>query len=183
VREWAVVVPFAVMAGLLLVAPAANIALDSVRAPGGGYTLQNWADVFALALTRRAIVSSLVLGFVVATLSVLLGTPLAWCIGRLGIGSRSVAAAALNVGANLPATSLVFGFTAAFGGAGLITLVLQRFWPNVPALDLYGRIGLVLVYLYFHVPLFVLLMLPGMGAVSERLWEAGAVCGADSWLF
>jgi putative spermidine/putrescine transport system permease protein len=181
--EWAIVLPFAAMAGLLLVAPAVNIALDSVRAPESGVTLQNWADVFALALTRRSIVSSLVLGCSVATLSVLLGTPLAWCIGRLGLGGRSAGAAALNVAANVPATSLVFGFTAAFGGAGLVTQALQQIWPAVPVLNLYGQGGLTFVYLYFHVPLFVLLMLPATGVVSERLWEAAAVCGARPALF
>jgi putative spermidine/putrescine transport system permease protein len=181
--DWGVVLPFAVLAGGLLVAPAVNIALDSVRAAGGGYTLQNWGDVFALGLTRRSITTSLTLSTVVATLSVLIGTPLAWALSRLGLGGRSLAAAALNVAANIPATSLVFGFTAAFGGAGLITLLAQQLWPGAPALDLYGPGGLVLVYLYFHVPLFVLLMLPATGAVSERLWEAAAVAGAAPALF
>ena len=50
-------------------------------------------------------------------------------------------------------------------------------------MDLYGTTGLVVVYLYFHVPLFVLIVLPAMGAVSEPLWEAAAVCGARPRLF
>src|SRR5262249_48805462 len=43
--------------------------------------------------------------------------------------------------------------------------------------------GLVLVYLYFHVPLFVLLNLPAMGAVTDEMWEAAAVAGASTRRF
>jgi putative spermidine/putrescine transport system permease protein len=146
-------------------------------------TLANWADVFELPLTQRAIVASIVLGLTVATLSTLIGAPLAWCVGRLRIGGRSLAIAALNVAANLSATSLVFGFAATFGGAGFATLALREIWPEAPAMDLYSTTGLVIVYLYFHVPLFVLIVLPAMGAVSEPLWEAAAVCGASPRLF
>src|SRR5262249_49436476 len=67
--------------------------------------------------------------------------------------------------------------------AGLLTLLLQRIWPSAPILNPYGLEGLITVYLYFHVPLFVLLMLPGVGAVSERLWEAAAASGATTALF
>ncbi len=183
VDEWAVLLPFAALAVLLLVAPAINIALDSFRSRAGGYTLQNWIDVGTLALTRRSIVTSIVVSTIVATLTLLFGTPLAWAVGRLGLGSRSVSAAALNVSANLPATSLVFGFTAAFGGAGLLTLWMRQFWPAVPVLDPFRLQGVIVVYLYLHVPLFVLLMRPAIGAVSERLWEAAAASGAGTALF
>src|SRR5262245_50893813 len=68
IRDWAIVLPFAVVTGALLVGPAANIALDSIRDPKGGFTLGNWSDVFQLPLTQRAIVNSLVLSSIVATL-------------------------------------------------------------------------------------------------------------------
>ena len=143
----------------------------------------NWRDVVANPLTRRAIVTSLLVGLTVASLTTIIGVPLAWCISRLKIGTRSVAAAALNVAANIPATSLVFGFAAAFGGAGMVTLGLRMIWAEAPALNIYGPTGLVFVFLYFHVPLFVLLVLPAMSAVTEDLWEAANVCGAGSVRF
>jgi putative spermidine/putrescine transport system permease protein len=134
-------------------------------------------------LTRRAIVTSIVVGVAIASLTTVIGVPLAWCISRLNIGNRSVAAAALNVAANIPATSLVFGFAAAFGGAGMMTLTLRMLWADAPTLNIYGPTGLICIFLYFHVPLFVLLVLPAMGAVSEELWEAASVCGSGSMRF
>jgi putative spermidine/putrescine transport system permease protein len=183
IHDWAVALPFVAAVAWLLIGPAANLVLDSLRDPAGGLTLLNWRDVIANGLTRRAIVSSILVGVTVASLSTIIGVPLAWCISRLKIGSRSVAAAALNVAANIPATSLVFGFAAAFGGAGMVTLALRTVWAEAPALNIYGPTGLVFVFLYFHVPLFVLLVLPAMGAVTEELWEASNVCGASPLRF
>ena len=182
-HDWAVALPFALAIGWLLIGPAANIVLDSLRDPQGGITVLNWRDVVANPLTRRAIVTSIAVGVTIATLTTLIGVPLAWCISRLRIGNRSLAAAALNVAANIPATSLVFGFAAAFGGAGMVTLALRTFWADAPALNIYGPTGLIFIFLYFHVPLFVLLVLPAMGAVTDELWEAASVCGAGAARF
>ena len=183
VHDWAVTLPFVAAIAWLLIGPAANLVVDSLRDPTGGVTVLNWHDVIANPLTRRAVISSILIGVMVASLTTIIGVPLAWCISRLKIGGRSIAAAMLNVAANIPATSLVFGFAAAFGGAGMVTLALRVIWTEAPEIDIYGPTGLVLVFLYFHVPLFVLLVLPAMGAVTEELWEAANVCGADTLRF
>lgn len=167
----------------LLIGPAANIVLDSLRDSQGDLTWLNWRDVVANPLTRRAIINSVVIGVIIASLTALIGVPLAWCVSRLKIGNRSLAAAALNVAANIPATSLVFGFAAAFGGAGMVTLALRTVWADAPTLNIYSPTGLVCIFLFFHVPLFALLVLPAMGAVSEDLWEAASVCGAGTVRF
>jgi putative spermidine/putrescine transport system permease protein len=183
VADWAVVLPFMLAIAWLLIGPAANIVLDSLRDSQGDLTWLNWRDVVANPLTRRAIVNSVVIGLTIASLTAVIGVPLAWCVSRLKIGNRSLAAAALNVAANIPATSLVFGFAAAFGGAGMVTLALRTVWADAPTLNIYSPTGLVCIFLFFHVPLFALLVLPAMGAVSEDLWEAASVCGAGTVRF
>jgi len=183
VADWAVVLPFMLAIAWLLIGPAANIVLDSLRDSQGDLTWLNWRDVVANPLTRRAIVNSVVIGVTIASLTAVIGVPLAWCVSRLKIGNRSLAAAALNVAANIPATSLVFGFAAAFGGAGMVTLALRTVWADAPTLNIYSPTGLVCIFLFFHVPLFALLVLPAMGAVSEDLWEAASVCGAGTVRF
>ena len=149
----------------------------------GNLTILNWREVVVNPLTRRAIVTSMVIGVTIASFTSIIGLPLAWCVSRLKIGNRSLAVAALNVAANVPATSLVFGFAAAFGGAGMITLALRAVWPDIPTLNLYSPAGLVSIFLYFHAPLFTLLILPAMGAVSDDLWEAASVCGSGAVRF
>jgi putative spermidine/putrescine transport system permease protein len=183
IADWAALVPLALLVLLLLLGPALNIVLDSLRDDTGRATVENWLAIIAVPLSRRAILGSLRLGAMVATLSTLIGGPLAWAVSRLRPGRRSLGVACLTVAANLPATALAFGFSAAFGAVGLFTLALQTLWPGFAGADLYDSTGVVLVFLYFHVPLYVLLTLPAMGVVSERLWEAAIVCGAGPRLF
>src|SRR4029077_13329632 len=95
---------------LLLVGPALKIVIDSLQDDAGRLTLGNWSSIFGVALIRRSVLGSLRVGVVVATLSTLLGTPLAWAVSRLRVGQRSLGVAFLTVAANLSATALVFGF-------------------------------------------------------------------------
>ena len=181
--DWAVLLPLGLIILFLLLGPAVKIAIDSFEDENGGATPGNWLSLLDVPLVRRSILGSLWVGALVATLSTLLGTPLAWAVEHLRPGRRSLGIAFLTVAANLSATALVFGFSAAFGTVGLVTLAVQELWPGFMGVDLYEPTGVVYVFLYFHIPLFVLLTLPAMGIVSQRLWEAAAVCGAKPRFF
>jgi putative spermidine/putrescine transport system permease protein len=183
VRDWAVLLPLGLVILLLLIGPALGIVVDSLRDDAGRTTLGNWGSLFGVPLIRRSVLGSLRLGAIVATASLILGAPLAWAVSRLSLGARSLGVACLTVAANLSATALVFGFSAAFGAVGLVTLAVQQLWPGFAGVDLYDSSGATIMFLYFHLPLFVLLTLPAMGIVSERLWEAAAVCGARPRFF
>ncbi len=182
-ENWAVALPIGILVLVFLVGPALTIVVDSFRGPNGLPTLDNWSRIFSSPPNVQAITGSITLGAVVATLSVIIGTPLAWVISHLRIGRRSVAVALLNVAGNLSATTLVFGASAAFGTVGLITLTLQSVWPDFAGVDLYDRSGMMLVFLYFHIPLYVMVILPSMGLPSVLLWEAAAISGASPWFF
>jgi len=78
-------------------------------------------------------------------------------------------------------TAILFAVGAVSGT--VLSFELGLLWPGFMGVDLYDPTGVVYVFLYFHIPLFVLLTLPAMGVVSERLWEAAAVCGAKPRFF
>lgn len=182
VSEWAILIPFVLTVGVLLVGPIVNLLLESFRSPQGGLTLDNWARTFAHPLNRRAIGSSLSLASTVATLSALIGTPLGWYLSHTRHG-RSIGIAAMNVAANSEGAALAFAFITTFGQVGLVTLLLKQLGMDFLRVDIYGPLGFIMVYLYFHVPLFVLLVMPGMGIVSATLWEAAQTCGASRTRF
>lgn len=175
---WAPAVPLLALALALLVLPTAMVVVQSVRGDAGQFTLEFWAETFARRGDRVAIVTSLSLGVACATLSLLIGAPLAWFLSRSGAVARTSWLSLLNVGANFGGIGLAFGFMASLGTYGMVTLLLQQtglaFIPPGPATFL----GLLLVYLYTNVPLFVLLTLPAMGVVEPDTLEAAATLGA-----
>jgi putative spermidine/putrescine transport system permease protein len=157
--------------------------MQSLRDDAGAWTLRVWGETLQRRGDQRAIVTSLGLGIVCATVSLLVGAPLAWLLARATTLMRTSWLSLLNVGANFGGIGLAFGFTASIGTYGMVTLLLRgagvAFTPPSPA----SFLGLALGYIYSNVPLFVLLTLPAMGVVQHDSMEAAAVLGASRFEF
>src|ERR1700738_5217038 len=80
----------AVVLGILVIVPIGWLLAISVERPdGGGLTLGNYVEAFTKSIYLRPLVNSLVLAFSVASVAVLLGTPLAWLIARSNMPGRT----------------------------------------------------------------------------------------------
>jgi putative spermidine/putrescine transport system permease protein len=177
--DWGPALPLLAVIAALLVAPAGQLVVGSfVR--DGALTFANWGDVLASPRHQREIGGTLLLAAVAASLSTLVGAPLAWAISRALPVRRSAWLALLNVAANIGGIGLGFALLATLGGVGMLTLFLGRLgvpW-SPPPLDSF--LGLLLGYEYTNVPLFVLLTLPAMGVLRDDWREAAEVAAATS---
>lgn len=181
--DWLPALPLLLVAYGLLVAPVIALLIQSVLSDEGRLTLANWSEVLTSKGDRRAILTSLKLGFVSATSSLVIGGPVAWFISRMLPVPRSVWLALLNMATNFSGIGLAFGFVSILGTYGMVTLAFQQFGlPFMPPAP--GSFwGLVLAYNYTNVPLFVLLTIAGMGILRHDWWEAAQTCGATHWQF
>jgi putative spermidine/putrescine transport system permease protein len=179
---WLPALPLLSLAAVMLVAPTVWLIFGSVGLPRGA-TLEYWIETFQSNGGRQAIWTSVRLGIVCATVSLLVGSPLAWFISRMVTASRAVWLALLNVAANFGGIGLAFGYMAALGTFGMVTLALREInIPWVPP-EIGSFASLVMAYSYTNVPLFVLLTLPAMGIVRQEWTEAAEVCAASRWQF
>ncbi len=184
--DWLPALPLILLALALLIVPTVMVVAQSLRDDTGAWTLRVWAETLQRRGDQRAIATSLGLGVVCATVSILVGAPLSWFLARATTRMRASWLSLLNVGANFSGIGLAFGFTASLGTYGMVTLLLQEvgvdFTPPSPA----SFLGLAIGYVYANVPLFVLLTLPAMGVVQGDTMEAAAVLGAsrlEFWRF
>lgn len=94
---------------------------------------------------------------------------------------RRLVTTACGVLANTGGVPLAFAFIATIGNAGIVTHVLADvgFNPYNHNFSLYSFSGLVVVYLYFLLPLVILLMLPPVEALRREWREAAATLGAS----
>jgi len=175
---WLPALPLLLLAIALLVAPTIELILSSVRGEAGGWTIQYWRDTLASNGGRQAISTSLRLALICATLSLLIGGPLAWLISRMLTLRRSVWLALLNVAANFGGVGLAFGYVAALGTYGMLTLALRDIGLGFDPPPIGSLTSLVLAYEYTNVPLFVLLTLPAMGILRTEWMEAAATSSA-----
>jgi putative spermidine/putrescine transport system permease protein len=179
---WLPAVPLLLLAAVLLVLPTVALILGSFGLPGAA-TLDYWVDTFQSNGGRSAILTSVRLGLVCAAIALIVGSPLGWFISRMITARRAIWLALLNVGANFGGIGLAFGYMAALGAYGMLTLGLHEIGlPWVPP-EIGSFTSLVLVYSYTNVPLFVLLTLPAMGILRQEWLEAAEVCKASRWQF
>ena len=182
IGDWSLALPLIALVTALLVAPAAQLIVASVTGPDG-LTLEHWQRSLSNRNDQSALLTSLTLGALVATLSTLIGGPVAWLLSRMPAPRRAGWLALLNVAANFSGIGLGFAFLATMGSVGMVTLTLRSlgapFEPPSPA----SFAGLVLAYLYTNVPLFVLLTIPAMAAVRDDWWEAAQTAASTRGRF
>jgi putative spermidine/putrescine transport system permease protein len=87
-------------------------------------------------------------------------------------------AALAGVAANAGGPPLAFAFIVLLGTQGMITLLCRRALGIDILPDLASYAGLIVVYLYFLVPVVLLVLLPALGAIRQELYEAALLLGA-----
>ncbi|MFN8590960.1 MAG: hypothetical protein U0031_05800 [Thermomicrobiales bacterium] len=182
IGAWLPAVPLLALAGVMLVVPTIALILGSFGMPGTA-TFEYWVDTLESNGGRQAILTSVRLGVVCAAVALLFGSPLAWFISRMVTARRSVWLALLNVAANFGGIGLAFGYMAALGTYGMVTLAVQDIGLNWMPPEIGSFTSLVMAYSYTNVPLFVLLTLPAMGILRAEWLEAAEVCAASNWQF
>jgi ABC-type uncharacterized transport system permease subunit len=181
--DWAPVLPFVACAGVLLLGSGIWLVRSSFEGVDTAWSLQAWRDIWKPGLNRSAIVESVELSLVVATLSAALGIVLAWYVANLARRGRAIAQAVATVAANFGGASLAIAMVSTFGSVGFVRLLFQDWAGWDLPLDLYGFWGLVVVYAYFNVPLYVLLVLPAMAALRPEWWEAVQTSAGTRWQY
>jgi len=118
-----------------------------------------------------------------ALIGAIFGTLLALAITRIDRPRqlRNFFTGFSGVAANMGGIPLAFAFIATLGAQGLLTRILFH-W----GIDLYGSgfkiynfWGIVIVYLYFQIPLMVLIMLPSIDGLRSTWREAASNLGAS----
>jgi putative spermidine/putrescine transport system permease protein len=178
------VFPFLGYLALLLGVPTASVMLQAFRNNYGHLSLSNLSTLvdssqpylhdYITSLELAAISSA-----VAATIGLVATIALVSSPSRL---LRQLTTTAAGVLANTGGVPLAFAFIASIGNSGVVTTFLTHlgFNPYVHGFSLYSFVGLVLVYLYFLLPLTILLMLPPVEALRSEWREAASTLGADS---
>ncbi len=185
--NWLGVVPFLAFALLFLMLPTMNIVIGAFRTPEGGFTLANVQGLFS-----PRIMSSFILSIQVSAASALLGCLIGFAIaaamvhGGLPKWLRGPITTFSGVASNFAGVPLAFAFIATLGRVGLVTMLLREwFGINIYAMgfNLLSFWGLTLTYLFFQIPLMVLIITPALDGLKKEWREAAEVLGASGWQY
>lgn len=183
-RRWLGLIPFVSFAVALIIMPVAMLIGQSL-AGRDGPTLEYYAQV-ARPTYLSAFQNSLLLSATTAFLGVILGVPIAQAIVRSRNAMLRRALIALSdVTTNFAGAPLAFSFVVVLGSTGIVTrILLQGFGVALyPNFSIYSLSGLTLAYLYFQLPLMVLLTVPALEGLRREWNEAARNLGASSWQY
>ncbi len=179
--EWLGILPFAIFAFLFLILPTLRIVTGAFQDVDGGFTLQNLYDLNTDSI-RAAYWTSIKLSLYSASLGCAIGFAMAAAVvfGGLPKAVRSPLLTFSGVASNFAGVPLAFAFIATIGPAGLITMELRDVGINLRAygFNLLSFWGLVITYLFFQIPLMILIIIPALDGLKREWREAAEVLGA-----
>jgi putative spermidine/putrescine transport system permease protein len=182
--SWIGAVPFFAYVGLFLLLPTGIIVAGSFFTKDGSFTLANFADINKPYIIK-SFTNSLIISSVSAGLGAVVGAVLAYAVvtgNPNGILRRLVTSAA-GVLAQFGGVALAIALIATVGSEGFVTQFLLARGLDIFArgIWLYDPIGIILVYLYFQIPLMVLVFLPALDGLRPQWREATESLGGNTW--
>ena len=188
-RSWGAYVgllPFALYMLVFLGGPLYFVISGALSDPSGQPTLENLVASVTQPQYLAAFWSSLKISLVTALIGAVFGAFLAQAVlTSRPTSPRRIVSTASGVLAYFGGVPLAFAFIAALGQTGLATIALRG-----AGIDLYAagfRIdsltGLGLTYVYFQIPLMVILIGPALEGLQPQWREAAENLGASAWAY
>ena len=177
--NWLGILPFLAFAILFLILPTSYLMVGAFQDGTGAFTLANIRGLFE-ANVLSAYWISIRISAASAVGGGLLGFLLAWAAvqGKLPDWIRPTLMTFSGVASNFAGVPLAFAFLATLGRVGLVTVLLKKFF----GFDIYSTgfsvlsfSGLTLTYLYFQIPLMVLIVTPALEGL-KREWRKACDC-------
>jgi putative spermidine/putrescine transport system permease protein len=181
--SWLGVLPFFLFATAFLLLPAASIVITSFQDRDGSLTFANIAGLFQPFILRTYWVS-IQISALTALLGGVFGFLLAYAIVLGGLPGflRAGILTFSGVASNFAGVPLAFAFIATLGRLGMVTTFLKVLGIDIydAGFSLYTYWGLVLTYMYFQLPLMVLIIAPALDGLKPEWREASENLGATN---
>lgn len=171
-------IPFALFFYLFQLAPIAWVLINSFIYEEA-FSFDNYLEVFDSAFMMQALSNSLWLSFWSSIAGIIVATALVSSLRRVDSKIRDGVIAFTNMSSNFAGVPLAFAFIIILGTNGAVTLLLKQY-GLLGDFDLYGKWGLMAIYIYFQIPLAVLLLYPAFDALSDDWQAAAALLGANT---
>ncbi|MEQ5840793.1 ABC transporter permease subunit [Paraburkholderia acidicola] len=177
--SWIGVMPFFIFAVLFLILPTGFLIVGAFQDPQGHFTLENFRE-----LLQPGVLDAYWISVKVSAASALggafIGSLLAWAAvqGKLPAWIRPTLMTFSGVASNFAGVPLAFAFICTLGRVGLVTMLLKKYLDfNLysTGFSVLSFWGLTLTYLYFQIPLMVLIVTPALDGL-KREWREACDC-------
>lgn len=181
---WLGVAPFLLFAFLFLALPTIRLIVGSFQDLHGNFTIANYED-FNTKIVISAYTASIEISLVTAIVAGIFGFLMAYAVisGGLPKFLRTGLLTFSGMAANFAGVPLALAFIFTIGRVGFVTVFLRTIgWDPYKAggFTLYSKVGLEIVYLYFQLPLMILVIAPAIDGLRREWREASENLGASN---
>ena len=148
----------------------------------GDISFENYSEVFDSSFMLQGFSNSVWLSLWSAVIGLVIATVLVSSLRRVDSKIREAVIAFTNMTSNFTGVPIAFAFIIILGINGAVTLLLKKY-GLIDDFNLYGQWGLLVIYIYFQIPLAVLLLYPAFDGLNDDWQSAAALLGAKAWQY
>lgn len=182
-----VLLPFLIIVFLYEILPLIMMILSSFRSETDNsifFTIENYISAFTKLSYQRAIINSLRITILSTGFGILIGFFGAQAAHNSRGKFRNVFLTILNMTSNFAGVPLAFAYMIILGNSGVITQFAKTYGVEfLTNFDLYSSTGLLLMYVYFQIPLSTLLLIPAFHGIRQEWKEANLLLGGHTYDF
>lgn len=179
-----ILIPFILLVGAFEILPAISIINNSLKSMEGKYSLENYIYVITKPFYLQGIKNSIIISLEASIIGMAISLISVNCISKLSNKGKEKVIMLSNMTSNFAGVPLAFAFMILLGNNGLFTLLFKELGLKIfEGFNLYSGLGLSLVYVYFQVPLGILLMYPAFDSIKTEWKEAAENLGASNLQF
>lgn len=178
--------PFAVIVFLYEILPLLQLVYSSlIGKESETFGLENFIKIFTTPLYTQAIVNSIKISLISAIVGIIVAFIAARYATEASPHAQRTFTMLLNMTSNFSGVPLAFAFMVLMGNTGVFSIICRSYGiPLLENFDLYSGQGLMLLYIYFQIPLSTLLLIPAFAGIRPEWRQAAMLLNAkpaDYW--
>ncbi|MCJ7690722.1 MAG: ABC transporter permease subunit [Clostridiaceae bacterium] len=177
-------VPFVVITLLFLLLPSILMIIDSFKSGSGSFTLENYKIALTNMFYLKAISNSIQISLISSLIGLIIALVCAYSISNFSEKVQNSFITILNMTSNYSGVPLAFGYIVLLGNTGMFVLLFKHLGLNaLNNFNLYSWIGLIITYVYFQIPLAIMVLYPSFLGIKKEWRQSAMLLGANSIQF
>lgn len=176
-----ILLPFALLMTFFFLVPLIYMLISSFSS-SNGFTLEHYQEALSNSYILQGFKNSIALSVVSAFMALVVSLFGVYAMTYFSEPIRERLLVLSNLTSNFAGVPLAFAFIVLLGNSGLFTLALDSFGWDL-SFSLYSWSGLLIIYLYFQLPLAIMLLYPIYYGIQQQWKDAASLLGASSFMF
>lgn len=176
-------IPFLVLILLFFIVPLFYMVVSSFS-NSDGFTLNQYKTVLTNSYILQGFKNSITLSAISALLALVVTLFAVYAMMRFSDPVKERILVVTNLTSNFSGIPLAFAFIVLLGNSGLFTLLFEKWGIDAfSSFSLYSWSGLLLIYIYFQLPLSLMLLYPIYYGIQQQWKDAASLLGANTIQF